>query len=348
MANSGTTDCRHWLRMELVSAIEQAAAQTAATTLQLPIASIPVRLRFATSGLASMFAPSFVVDGTEAANDGQAGWDVFVTAGDQGTPPPSLVPNLINREMLLSDVGSYYALWAGQHAPALYAVDIERRRALYWIAKADDIPVSERTRPFLAIVQVILNSTPWMMVHAAAIAWRGRAALLTGPGRAGKTSLALAGLGAGWRYAGDDYVLVRTSGTPEVAPIYSTARLRDDMVRHFPALESARFGISEDDGDRRHELSLGLLPEGTREFGGAPLSAVLLLRRNGAATPRFEPISRTALLAALAAHTATSMPGQFQQRTAKLLQFLAAVEPRCFDPGSTFGPALDALAEALA
>src|SRR5262249_9144201 len=160
------------------------------------------------------------------------------------------------------------------------------------------------------------------IVHAAAIAWRGRAALLAGPGCAGKTSLALAALSAGWRYAGDDFVLLRTNAAPEVAPLYATARLRDDMVRHFPALEPARCEISEDRGDRRHELSLSVLPEEARELGGAPLSVVLLLRRNGATTPRFDAVSRTALLAALVAYSAATMPGRSQQRTAKLFEFL--------------------------
>lgn len=274
-------------------------------------------------------------------------WDLIVTSGDDGTPAPALVPARTDGDVILGIDAESYALWMGRRGATLYAVDLVSRRALYWTARAAAAPAWERSRPFLPIVQVMLDATPWIAVHAAAIAWRGRAALLVGAGRSGKTSLSLAGLRAGWQFAGDDYILLRTDDAPAVAPLYATARLRDDMLPHFRGLEPARREISDDTGERRHELSFNLMPPAGL-IGGAPLSSVLLLDRRGSDAPRFEPVNRTVVLASLVANTTVATPGHGATRTAKLLRLLSAMTPVRFDPGRAFGPALDALAEAVA
>jgi hypothetical protein len=281
--------------------------------------------------------------GSDSAAQDSNRWELYVTAGDEGSPAPDLVPSISAGATQLGIYSSSYVLWMGFRGETLYAVDVARRRALCWFARAADVPAWERSRPFLPILQVIFDATPWIAVHAAAIAWRGHGILLAGPGRAGKTSLALAGMRAGWRFAGDDYVLLRTDATPAIEPIYATARLRDDMLSHFREMEPARREVSEETGERRHELSFGPTPEfGT--IGGAPLSAIVLIDRRGAAAPTFMPVSRTALMAIMVGNLAVATPGHESARTAKLLRLLAALTPRRFDPGAAFGPALEALA----
>ncbi len=334
-------------------AVDTAALLQPAAMLRLALPCGIVRLHFATPALGTMFVPAFLPaePGAETGADPGAEtgdvWDIFVTAGDQGTAAPALVPPDPGGEMILNADAAAFGLWMGRHTPTLYAVDLLRRRALYWVARLASVPAWERARPFLPIFQAMLDATPWIAVHAAAIAWQGRAVLLAGAGHAGKTSLALAGLCAGWRFAGDDFVLLRTGTAPEVAPLYATARLRDDMLPQFRALEAARREISGDDGERRHELSFGRMAD-AGEIGGAPLAAVFLLDRRGAATPQFAPVSRTAVLAALAASTATAAPGNGAARTAKLMQALTGQRPQRFDPGGGFAQALAALAAAVA
>ncbi|MBP0495017.1 hypothetical protein [Roseomonas indoligenes] len=330
----------------VAATIAAAAEQPAVQARQVAIGSLKLRLHFLTHALAAMFAGAFAA----APEDGAGGesWELTVADGSCGMPPPALVPPDRDGDMLLHADAESYILWMGRHAQALYAVDRRRRRALYWVEDAARVPAWERSRPFLPILQAMLDGTPWIAVHGAAIAWQGRAVLLAGPGRAGKTSLALAGLAAGWRFAGDDFVLVRTDASPEVAALYATARLRDDMLGRFGALEPARREISFDDGERRHELAFNTLP-GPLAIGGAPLAAVLLLDRRGAAKPVFAPVTRTALLNALAATTAVATPGHEPARMGKLLNLLAApLVPRRFDPGRDFAAALAALAEAVA
>ena len=60
--------------------------------------------------------------------------------------------------------------------------------------------------------------------HGAAVAEGGRAALLLGPGGAGKTTTALAAWNAGMDYLGDDYVLVRVGPHVTGARAYATAK----------------------------------------------------------------------------------------------------------------------------
>lgn len=307
---------------------------------------LPLSIRFASPALADAFGPAFAASPAACGADADAGWQLAVASGSAGTPPPALVPAARGGDMRLSAGEDAYALWMGRHAPTLYAVDRVRRRALYWVEDPAAIPAWERSRPFLPIIQVMLDATPWIAVHAAAVAREGGAVMLTGPGRAGKTTLSLAALKAGWRFAGDDYVLLRTDA-PQVAPLFATARLRDDMAARFPWIGAVLREVSQELGERRHELVLAGRPE-LGVIGGAELKAVLLLDRRGAEAPEFGAASRTAVLSTLMANTLVATPGYEAARTAKVMRLLAMLRPRRFDPGAGFGPALDALAGVLA
>jgi hypothetical protein len=304
-------------------------------------------MRFATQELAEFFAPAFAVRQGEPDDlPRDQVWELYVGAGNEGAAPASLIPSQSGGEICLSAGEKSYLLWMGRHASTLYAVDREARRAFYWAENVSSVPAWERSRPFLPILQVMLDQTPWIAVHAAAIAWAGKGALLVGAGRAGKTSLSLAGMAAGWRFVGDDHVLLRTNAEPRVAPIFTTARLRDDMVGRFPWVEPLRREISTDMGDRRHELTFGSQMTAA-SIGDAPLREVILLDRRGADGPVFSPASRTSVLAPLIANTAIATPGYEADRAAKLFRLLSIFSPKRFDPGVEFGPALDSLAGLL-
>jgi hypothetical protein len=245
--------------------------------------------------------------------------------------------------MRLVESADRYCLWMGRHSPSLYVVDRPSRRAICWIAEKAEVKAWEGSRPFLPALQAMLDDSPWLAVHAAALALEDRAILLAGPGRAGKTTLSLAGLSAGWRFIGDDYVLVDCrEAAPAVAPLFATARLRDDTVARFPNLAGARTAISHEFAERRHELSLRDFPG--LHAGSAQLSRLLFLERRGHPAPNFAPIRRSEVLAAMAANTFIATPGVKEPRLRKLSRLLSAALPARFDPGPRIE---DALAELM-
>jgi len=226
-------------------------------------------------------------------------------------------------------------------------VDRSTRRAVCWIADRSAVKAWERSRPFLPALQAMLDSTPWIAVHAAALAWDNRAILFSGTGRAGKTTLSLAGLSAGWRYLGDDYVAVCScEESAAVAPLFATARLREDMAERFPDLAGARTGVSDDFGERRHEL--GLQGFGQLQAGLVALERIVFVDREGRPAPEIGPIRSSKVLVAMAANTFIATPGARELRLRKIARLLTALPPTRFDPGPDLEAALASLKAALA
>ena len=114
-------------------------------------------------------------------------------------------------------------------------------------------------------------------LHAAAVEVGGRAVLLAGPRRAGKTTLAAAFVAAGHRLLSEDLCCLRGSPDWSLLPGPAMLRLRHDMVR---ALELSGAQAVADDAERVHFA----LPEASRgTCAPVPLGAVLLLRESSGA-----------------------------------------------------------------
>jgi hypothetical protein len=312
---------------------EIAALPAAPGSLRVQAGPLTVDIRFHTQAFAAMLSPAFALP----LPPGTADYRLDALSGSASLYRPSMIPDHMDTDIHATAGKQYYAIWYGRFSHALHLVDRQTAAAAYWIDVADAVPAWERARPFLPAFQAMLAPTDWLGIHGAGIAWQGRGILLTGPGKAGKTSLSLAALSAGWRFAGDDYILVNTAA-PELAPLYATARLRADMAPRFAALRAAtESAVSYDQGDKRHELRLANLAQ-KAEIGGGPIAAIVMLDRRGAATPTFSPVSRAAVLSAMAS-TAEGLNG----RVDKLIRLLGHVAPLRFDPGPDFGAALAAL-----
>ena len=110
-------------------------------------------------------------------------------------------------------------------------------------------------------------------LHAAAIEIDGRAVLLTGPGRHGKTTLAAAFHRAGFRVLSEDLCRIRIGSAPEVFPAAAMLRLRHDVRVGLGELTNTKV-VSEDD-DRVH------LAVTDRQRGSGvpvPIGGVVMLR----------------------------------------------------------------------
>ncbi len=239
-----------------------------------------------------------------------------------------------------------FIFWHPGPQSILYAMDHSSRTGLIWCA-TERFPAWECTRPALPLIQAFLVASTWLPLHAAAVARQGRALLFAGPGRAGKTTTALACARAGWDFAGDDFVLVDSSRPASVSPLYASARMRADMVESFPTLAPHVLEVSDDDNDLRHELRLGrLLASGG--FQGGQIAAILLPSRSGAMRPVFTPARKFDGLGVLMRTTGLFLPGWLDSMTQKFMTLIDSAPIFSVDTGMDPGAIPGALDEFLA
>jgi hypothetical protein len=259
----------------------------------------------------------------------------------------NLIPEPPDVHHAVTATTDYYAAWwPGQH-PVLYLLDKPACRGLVWFA-ADKVPSWELNRPALPLIQAVSVDTTWTPAHGSAVGKDGRFLLMAGEGRSGKTTAALACAQAGWDYAGDDYVIADTK-CGRVEPLYTSARLRIDVAAAFAELVvSASSGISNDDGDIRHELRLaGLLPNQIR---GGRLAAILLPRRQGSPVPTFAPARRLDAFEGLIKHTVHSLRGWRALLSVKFADLVGCAPTFFVDTGrdpALVPPALGALLDRI-
>lgn len=112
-----------------------------------------------------------------------------------------------------------------------------------------------------------------LAVHASAVEVGGRAVLLAGPTRAGKTTLATAAAARGRRVLSEDLCCVRLGSTPLLLPGPASLRVRHDMTSLLQNQPEA--GIRDLQDDRLH-VALGRAAAGSGD--PLPVAAVMLLR----------------------------------------------------------------------
>jgi hypothetical protein len=243
----------------------------------------------------------------------------------------NLIPDPPDVHHAVTAAADYHAAWWPGERPVLYLLDKSACRGLVWFA-ADEAPSWELSRPALPLIQAISADTAWTPAHGAAVGRDGRFLLLAGEGRSGKTTAALACAQAGWDYAGDDYVIAHTK-SGRVEPLYTSARLRIDVAAAFAELVgSASSGVTNDDGDTRHELRLaGALP---KQIRGGRLAAILLPRRQGSPVPTFAPARRLDAFEGLMRHTVQSLRSWHALLSVKLADLVGCAPTFFVDTGT--------------
>jgi hypothetical protein len=274
-----------------------------------------VKVSFATEPLRQAFLPSLIPRPA-----GPSQLDIRFTSASEidlaaMVPQPPDLPRLVSSDRC-------YAVWQPGALPVLLALDRQTARGIVWLA-ADAAPYWMRSRPALALLHAFSVDTPWTALHGGAVGHAGRFALLAGKGRSGKTTAALSCALAGWDYAGDDFVFTHTQ-TGRIEPLYCSARLRADLVSVFGSLLDASAGLSDDDGEHRHELRLATKLTG--RIGGGSMAAIFLPRRTGASTVRFVRARRSDVFASLLAITTIGLPG-WPNVTAEKIAAVAGLAP---------------------
>lgn len=101
------------------------------------------------------------------------------------------------------------------------------RRAIVWLPSEESLPWYECAAPFRWLFDGLAERSGLSTAHCAGIGFAGRGLLLAGPGGAGKSTLALAAIGAGFEYLGDDYCLI-ANHAPQAYALYSSGKWKKD------------------------------------------------------------------------------------------------------------------------
>ena len=188
--------------------------------------------------------------------------------------------------------------WAAQ------GYDAARRTAFLWASEPAVLSAwGEKTKPFLEIFHAWLVDSPWQPVHGGAVGGREGGVLLAGGSGVGKSTTVLSCVRAGWLYAGDDYLAMRTDGGEAyVDNLYGSARLCVDMADRFAEFRSAEVGaVSLNGVEKRDMILAGVLPRS--RFGGFPIRAILLPRITGGHRSALRPASAGQATVAIAGVT---------------------------------------------
>lgn len=119
---------------------------------------------------------------------------------------------------------TYFLRGAGGVAIA----DWRSGRAYVWVPSIEAFIASDRAAPFRWIIDGLAQRHGLMTMHAAVIGEDGVGLLIVGEGGRGKSTLALAAIGAGMDYLGDDYCLVDPQPPYRAYRLFNTAKLQVD------------------------------------------------------------------------------------------------------------------------
>ncbi|HEV8500805.1 MAG TPA: hypothetical protein VGR63_04460 [Casimicrobiaceae bacterium] len=232
-------------------------------------------------------------------------------------------------------------------AGVLSMLDVDRRRAHWWLRDASTTPYFERAAPFKHIVQWWTAARGGALLHSAAIAQgegdATRGVLISGPSGSGKSSTALACLASGLGFTSDDYVVVDGGEPPRVHLAYSTAKvLRGDLPRfadytaHFRNLVNA---------DEKPMMFVDQFAPASIRISFAPIAFVLPQVAHARRT-RFVPIHAAEMLRALAPSSVLLFPlagARSLQRMARLCTQLPCLRAELADDPRDVGEAFSGL-----
>ena len=195
----------------------------------LRIAGHPVVVRYAGTRMRDAFARSFTH--LQAAKADDASLTISVWAGTEpgGRPPLPLIPPEAehgDRAIFRSEaLRLVYHIGPGM----LTALAPGAGQAWVWIADVTDLPFWEKAAPFGVVWRWWLAEVGHTVLHAGTVATGAGGVLLVGSGGSGKSTASIACLEDGFRYAGDDYVVLDPDGST-IHSLYGTGKLEHEHL----------------------------------------------------------------------------------------------------------------------
>jgi hypothetical protein len=199
-------------------------------------------------------------------------------------------------------------------------VDAARSRAAIWFGPDRVLPIWIAAAPFIRILDTWFAARGRILCHGAAIAKSGVAALLIGPGGAGKSTLALHAIDQGFDYIGDDYVLLEPTPSGAIAhSLYCSGKLKQaELTAAMAEMVSVHRAVED-----VNEKSF-VLPAPKCLRASAPLAMVIEPRFGDGEPPLLEPISSADALRVAAPNVLRQLPGAEQRKLVLLARAFAA------------------------
>lgn len=206
---------------------------------------------------------------------------------------------------------------------SIYLLDEKLNRGFFWISDPRLISYQQVSGPLRPIFSRWLRNRSMHMVHGAAAGRDGKGILFAGQNGSGKSTTSLLCMQAGFKFAGDDNVLLGMDPVPSVLSIYGSGKLTPHAMADFPELRPAVSPMQNSEGDKHLIFPHEIYPD--RLTGGFRLSAVILPRVSGEVNTKFFRTSSVRGLLALAPHSMMALEGSNSGILNEMSQILASV-----------------------
>lgn len=202
-------------------------------------------------------------------------------------------------------------------------LDEHSRLALFCLRDHTRIPYYETASPLRYILNWWTSGQNLCMVHGAAIGFNHNGVLMVGRGGSGKSTTALTCLLSGMDYAGDDYVLASTAGTPEIHSLYNTAKLSPHSLGLLSRFDTRLETVNGIDQEKAVVFLHKSVPERVR--WSFKLKAIILPEITTGTISRLVPVPSSSALRAAAPSTVLQLPGSAPTILKKLGWLVASV-----------------------
>lgn len=216
----------------------------------------------------------------------------------------------------------------GGEVSELHLFDIAAAEGIYWVRDAFLMSVASPdslAAPFRTLFSWFYASEKKVIIHAAGVGDSEGGVLFIGPGGSGKSNSSLACLDHGWRFAGDDSILIDVLGAPTAYSLYSSARLSREDLQRFKRFEAAVRFQDEESEEKIRLLLADEFPE--LLVNNFPIQAIFApLIDRALEEPRVERLTPVEALRALAPSSILHIPG-YSQHTLDYLSKLVSKVP---------------------
>jgi len=201
------------------------------------------------------------------------------------------------------------------------------REAFVWIRDIKEVLTDTSevlTSPFRTIFAWFFSLHDKVLLHSAGAGEEDGGVLFIGPGGSGKTTSALSCLASGYKFSGDDSILVSAQENPIGYSVYKSARLFKNDLDYFQPFRN----LVLNPNDPPDEKVRFLLNEDTSKklLSAFPIKAIIaptIIEKDKA--PLLEAIKPAEALRILAPSTLLHIPGQNQKTLHNLAKIVSSI-----------------------